>query len=61
MTELLRPLDVAPVLVTGSMRAKARTAAAAQLESREPLIAVGTHALVQQDTTFGGIHAHAGN
>jgi ATP-dependent DNA helicase RecG len=53
MTELLRPLDIEPVLVTGSMRAKARATAAARLGSQEQLIAIGTHALVQQDTTFG--------
>jgi ATP-dependent DNA helicase RecG len=41
------------VLVTGSLSARERQAAAARLESAEPLIVVGTHALVQQSTTFG--------
>src|SRR6185295_20227304 len=50
---LLAPLGIEPVLVTGSMSAKARREAAARLESAEPLIAVGTHALVQEATTFG--------
>jgi ATP-dependent DNA helicase RecG len=49
---LLGPLGLEPQLVTGSMAAKDRKAAAARLESGEPLIAVGTHALVQQTTTF---------
>ena len=51
--ELLRPLDVRPVLVTGSMSARDRKSAAERLESQAPLIAVGTHALVQQGTSFG--------
>jgi len=50
---LLRPLDVRPVLVTGSMSARDRKSAAERLESQAPLIAVGTHALVQQGTSFG--------
>ncbi|HJQ21275.1 MAG TPA: DEAD/DEAH box helicase, partial [Gemmatimonadaceae bacterium] len=46
--QLLHPLGVIPVLVTGSMAARDRRAAATRLESVEPVIAVGTHALVQQ-------------
>jgi ATP-dependent DNA helicase RecG len=53
--ELLQPLGVEPVLVTGSMSAKARKEAAARLESREPVLVVGTHALVQQATSFGNL------
>ena len=49
---LLAPLGVVPVLVTGSRTAKERRLAAARLESGEPLIAVGTHALVQEGTRF---------
>jgi ATP-dependent DNA helicase RecG len=51
--DLLQPLGMQPVLVTGSMSAKERKAAAAQVESTDPLVVVGTHALVQQGTTFG--------
>jgi ATP-dependent DNA helicase RecG len=50
---LLQPLKIEPVVVTGSMSAKARKAAAARLQSGEPLLAIGTHALVQEATTFG--------
>jgi ATP-dependent DNA helicase RecG len=50
---LLQPLGVLPQLVTGSMPAKARKEAAARLESSDPLLVVGTHALVQQGTSFG--------
>src|SRR5687767_403192 len=49
---LLKPLGVEPLLVTGSMPAKERKAAAARMESPEPLLVVGTHALVQQATSF---------
>jgi ATP-dependent DNA helicase RecG len=50
---LLEPLGVRSVLLTGSMGARERRAAAECLASREPLVAVGTHALVQSDTHFG--------
>jgi ATP-dependent DNA helicase RecG len=51
--ELLQPLGVEPVLVTGSLSAKERKHAAARVESSEPVLVVGTHALVQQGTNFG--------
>ncbi|MEX2178682.1 MAG: ATP-dependent DNA helicase RecG [Gemmatimonadaceae bacterium] len=51
--DLLLPLEIQPVLVTGSMSARDRRSAAEKLESGAPLVAVGTHALVQQATTFG--------
>ena len=50
--QLLAPLGIVPVLVTGSRTAKERRLAATRLESGEPVIAVGTHALVQEGTTF---------
>jgi ATP-dependent DNA helicase RecG len=50
---LLAPLGIEPLLVTGSMSAKERKAAAARLESTDPQLVVGTHALVQQSTGFG--------
>ena len=53
MTRLLEPLDVAPVLVTGGLRAKARRDVAARLAEPAPLLVVGTHALVQEATAFG--------
>jgi ATP-dependent DNA helicase RecG len=49
---LLQPLGLEPLLVTGSMPVKERKKAAARLESGEPVIVVGTHALVQDATTF---------
>ncbi|HEU4566133.1 MAG TPA: ATP-dependent DNA helicase RecG, partial [Gemmatimonadaceae bacterium] len=52
-TRLLEPLGMRPVLVTGSMGARERREAAERLASGAPLVAVGTHALVQEGTAFG--------
>ena len=52
-TQLLAPLGMQPVLVTGSKSTKERKEAAGRLSSAAPLIAVGTHALVQERTEFG--------
>jgi ATP-dependent DNA helicase RecG len=49
---LLAPLGLSPLLITGSLGTRARKAAATRLASTEPLLAVGTHALVQEDTHF---------
>ena len=51
--QLLEPLGIEPVLLTGSLGAKARKAAAARLASNDPVLAVGTHALVQSGSVFG--------
>jgi ATP-dependent DNA helicase RecG len=51
--DLLGPLGIEAVLVTGSMSAKERKQAADRLESTEPALVVGTHALVQEATSFG--------
>lgn len=51
--QLLEPLGVRSVLLTGGMGARERRAAAEALASETPLVAVGTHALVQSDTRFG--------
>ena len=51
-SKLLEPLGVEPVLVLGSMSAKARRAAAARLAEAGPVLVVGTHALVQEGTQF---------
>jgi ATP-dependent DNA helicase RecG len=49
---LLEPLGVPPVLVTGSRTARERREADELLRRPAPLLAVGTHALVQEATTF---------
>jgi len=53
MGRLLEPLDIAPVLVTGGLRAKARRDVAARLADPSPVLVVGTHTLVQEATAFG--------
>jgi ATP-dependent DNA helicase RecG len=52
ITKLLEPLHIAPVLITGSAGAKARREIANKLASVEPVLAIGTHALVQEATQF---------
>jgi ATP-dependent DNA helicase RecG len=53
LTRLLEPLGIAPVLLTGSLGTAERRAVDAKLASAEPLLAVGTHAMVQEETRFG--------
>jgi ATP-dependent DNA helicase RecG len=52
-TSLLEPLGIEPVLVTGSLSPRARKSAAEKLAGEEPVLAVGTHALVQEAAVFG--------
>ena len=52
MTRLLEPLQIAPLLVTGSRTARERKALAARLAEAAPVLVVGTHALVQEATAF---------
>jgi len=52
MTTLLAPLDIAPILLTGSLPARDRKAIAARIASPEPVLVVGTNALVQETTGF---------
>jgi ATP-dependent DNA helicase RecG len=52
IAKLLEPLNIAPVLITGSAGAKARREIATKLASVDPLLAIGTHALVQEATQF---------
>jgi ATP-dependent DNA helicase RecG len=49
---LLAPLGISPLLITGTMTARDRKAAAARIAGAEPVIAVGTHALAQEGTKF---------
>jgi ATP-dependent DNA helicase RecG len=52
MTTLLAATGVAPILLTGSLPARERKAIAQRLTSEEPVLVVGTHALVQEATMF---------
>ncbi len=51
-TALLAPMGIAPTLLTGSMGARERKAALSRMATDEPLIVVGTHALVQDSARF---------
>ena len=53
MRAMVEPLGVEVVLLTGSLPAKERRAADARLASGDPLLVVGTHALVQESTSLG--------
>jgi ATP-dependent DNA helicase RecG len=52
ITKLLEPLGIVPVLLTGSLPARERRAVAERLASGEPVLVIGTHALVQEATVF---------
>jgi ATP-dependent DNA helicase RecG len=52
MGRLLAPLGIEPVLVSGRLGAAARRAAAERMAAPEPLLVIGTHALVQESATF---------
>ncbi len=52
MGRLLESLGIRPLLVTGSLAAKERRAAAEVMARPAPLLVIGTHALVQDATTF---------
>ncbi len=52
IARLLEPLGIAPVLLTGSLPARERRAVAERLASPEPVLVIGTHALVQDATAF---------
>ena len=52
MTRLLEPLGIEPILLTGSLPARDRRAIANRLAGFEPVLVVGTHALVQSATEF---------
>jgi ATP-dependent DNA helicase RecG len=56
MNRLLEPLGIEPILVTGSLKARARREVASRLAEPGPALVVGTHALVQEATAF----AHLG-
>jgi ATP-dependent DNA helicase RecG len=52
ISRLLEPLDVRPLLVTGSLKPRERAAVAKAMSQNAPALVVGTHALVQESTQF---------
>ncbi len=52
LATLLAPFGLHVVLLTGSQKAKERTAARDALANGQAAVAIGTHALIQEDVTF---------
>ena len=52
ISRLLEPLEIQPILVTGSMSSRERADTAAKMAAPAPLLVIGTHALVQESTQF---------
>jgi ATP-dependent DNA helicase RecG len=52
ISRLLEALEIEPVLLTGSLSARERRAVAERLATAEPVLVIGTHALVQEATAF---------
>jgi ATP-dependent DNA helicase RecG len=55
VSTLLAPLGITPVLLTGRLGAKEKRAALTRLASHEPVLAIGTHALLQTDVAFANL------
>ena len=52
ISRLLAPLGIEPILITGSLKPRARREVASRLAEATPSLVVGTHALVQDATEF---------
>jgi len=52
LTRLLKPLGIAPVLLTGAVTGAARREALSALAEGKAAVAVGTHALIQEGVLF---------
>ena len=55
LKKLLTPLDIEPELLIGKMSAAAKRRAAGKISSGDALIAVGTHALIQDNVEFADL------
>ena len=52
VSRLLEPLEIRPLLVTGSLKPRERAEASKRMSQSAPLLVIGTHALVQESTQF---------
>ncbi len=52
ISAMLEPFGIRTVLLTGSLKQRERTMGRAALESGEAMVAIGTHALIQEDVAF---------
>ena len=55
MSRMLAAVGIEPILITGSLKAKARREVASRIAEATPALVVGTHALVQQATEFANL------
>jgi ATP-dependent DNA helicase RecG len=53
ISDLLEPLSIRPLLLTGGMTARDRAKATKIIGGSAPAFVIGTHALIQEATTFG--------
>ena len=49
---MLEPFGIHTVLLTGSLKQRERTMGRAAIETGEAMVAIGTHALIQEDVSF---------
>ncbi len=52
---LLSPLGIVPVLLTGRLTTAEKRVVLAKLATHEPVLAIGTHALLQDGVTYGNL------
>jgi ATP-dependent DNA helicase RecG len=52
LSTMLAPFGIKTILLTGSLKTRERNAARIALENGEALVAIGTHALIQDDVLF---------
>ncbi|MDQ2902735.1 MAG: ATP-dependent DNA helicase RecG [Chloroflexota bacterium] len=52
ISAMLEPFGIGTVLLTGSLRQRERATGRAALESGQAMVAIGTHALIQEDVSF---------
>ncbi len=52
ISAMLEPFGIRTVLLTGSLKQRERTMGRAAIESGEAMVAIGTHALIQEDVHF---------
>ena len=52
ISAMLEPFGIRTVLLTGSLKQRERTMGRAAVESGEAMVAIGTHALIQEDVRF---------
>src|SRR6266566_4515557 len=52
ISTLLEPFGIRTVLLTGSLKQRERTMGRTAIENGEAMVAIGTHALIQEDVSF---------